>query len=68
MSRPNRKHKVTDWVVQAIAQMNYNKRIGRNPYNIRETMQKRHKHWGTLYKKDKVRDCMGNRVNYKPPF
>lgn len=66
--RPNRKYKNDEPVVQVLARMDYLERIGRNPYNSSEPMPKYSKYWDTLYGREKKRDCMGNRINNKPPF
>lgn len=66
--RPNRKYKNDEPVVQVLAKMSYLERIGRNPYNESEPMPKYSKYWNTLHGREKRRDCMGNRINNKPPF
>lgn len=68
MGRPNRKYKNDEPVVQVLAKMSFLERIGRNPYNESEPMPKYSKYWNTLHKRDKVKDCMGNRINNKAPF
>lgn len=68
MSRPNRKHKISTGVVRVLSRMKYLERIGRNPYNASEPTPKYSKYWDTLHDKKKKRDCMGHRLNRKPPF
>lgn len=68
MSRPNRKHKVTEYVEQTIAEMHYAERIGKDPYDIRKPKPKPRKHWNTLHKRAKRRNCLGYRLDNKPPF
>lgn len=68
MSRPNRKHKVTEYVVQVIAEMHYAERIGKDPYDIRKPMPKPRKYWDTLHGRKKERNCLGYRLDNKPPF
>lgn len=68
MKRPNRKYKSNSYIAQIFASMRYLERIGRNPYNSSEPMPKYSKYWNTLHKRDKVRDCMGNRLDSKAPF
>lgn len=68
MSRPNRKHKVTECVVQVVAEMRYLERIGKDPYDSSRPMPPPLKHWNTLYKRPKRRNCLGYRLDNKPPF
>lgn len=66
MSRPNRKHKSSESCVQVLAEEYYLARIRKNPCNPKYPMPK-HKHIDTLYKREKTRNCLGERID-KIPF
>lgn len=68
MNRPNRKHNRSDNVTHVLAEMKYLERIGRNPYNASEQIPKYSKYWNTLHNRKSIKDCMGHRLNRKPPF
>lgn len=68
MKRPNRKYRLNSDTAQILARMRYLERIGGNPYNENEPMPKYSKYSNTLHERDKVRDCMGNRLDSKAPF
>lgn len=56
-----------DAVDQIIAEMRYLERIGRNPFCPSLPLPKPQKHRKTLYKREKVKDCLG-RVIKNVPF
>lgn len=65
--RPNKKYRNKETVEQVLAEMKYLERIGRNPYNSSMPLPKPRKYWDTLYKRKKVKDCLGRRIS-KAPF
>lgn len=70
MKRPNRKHNNSETIVQVMSEQKYLERIGRHPYNSSIPKPKLKKFWNTLYviRHNRKCDCMGNRLNVKPPF